>query len=307
MNRLAIIAIALAPLAGCLTDGDGPIPLTPEELAEKRADPRVVNAGRILDNADTLLIPAAYFNVIVSADDVEQETSMVFRGSCTGLNCYLTGTTPDETLELSLEELNFIDSEDDDGDEHIIRFELGERDGFNTVLVEGASHLTDDWEGVEAGATALSYGIWADYGFAAVVIAGGTISIEDEGETIQADIRGGLAFVAGEPAGSNPTGIGSATWRGIAEAVETRTFQSRYGTAHITIPELAEPSVDVEIDIRGYSIGSAAWHGIPLDDGRYEAGISGRDRLVGDFYGPEHEETYGVFDTGAYVGAFGAR
>ena len=39
----------------------------------------------------------------------------------------------------------------------------------------------------------------------------------------------------------------------------------------------------------------------------FAAGTAGSDYLTGNFHGPDHEEAYGVFDTGAYVGAFGAK
>ena len=35
--------------------------------------------------------------------------------------------------------------------------------------------------------------------------------------------------------------------------------------------------------------------------------IAGSDYIVGDYHGPNHEEAWGVFDTGDYFGKFGAR
>ena len=62
---------------------------------------------------------------------------------------------------------------------------------------------------------------------------------------------------------------------------------------------------------RPYMVGSPSWSNIPVSDGRFEAGTAGTDHLAGQFYGPEHEESYGTFDisdyVGTYVGAFGAR
>ena len=47
---------------------------------------------------------------------------------------------------------------------------------------------------------------------------------------------------------------------------------------------------------------------MPLAQGSFASGTAGRDDyLEGNFHGPDHEEAYGVFDTGAYVGAFAAR
>ena len=62
----------------------------------------------------------------------------------------------------------------------------------------------------------------------------------------------------------------------------------------------------VEIDVPGFAIDSPAWSDMPLANGRYAVGTAGLDYLAGDFHGPDHEETYGVFDTGAHMGVFGA-
>ena len=40
--------------------------------------------------------------------------------------------------------------------------------------------------------------------------------------------------------------------------------------------------------------------------GRFAGGRAGRDQLTGWFAGPGHAEAWGVFNTGAAVGAFGA-
>ncbi|MCY4602572.1 MAG: hypothetical protein OXF27_21935 [Acidobacteria bacterium] len=37
------------------------------------------------------------------------------------------------------------------------------------------------------------------------------------------------------------------------------------------------------------------------------SGTAGSDRIEGRLHGPAHEEAWGVFDTGAYIGAFGAK
>lgn len=40
---------------------------------------------------------------------------------------------------------------------------------------------------------------------------------------------------------------------------------------------------------------------------RRNTGAAGTDRIDGRFHGPGHGEAFGTFDTGAYVGAFGAK
>lgn len=62
----------------------------------------------------------------------------------------------------------------------------------------------------------------------------------------------------------------------------------------------------VDIDIAGYDIDPPSRNGIPIRNGRYNTGLRGSDYIEGNFHGLAHRETYGVFDTGAYVGAFGA-
>lgn len=163
MKRLPAIAASITTvdaLAACATDGDEPAPLTQEELAQVRADPRVVKAERILDRADTLLVPALHADITVSADGQSGDVSVALRGSCSGTQCYLTGPDPDDTMTLSLDELGFTDP---DPDAQIVRFQLGERGGFDTVLIEGTSQLSEDISGGEfaVGGAALNYSFWA--------------------------------------------------------------------------------------------------------------------------------------------------
>ena len=176
--------------------------------------------------------------------------------------------------------------------------------------VEGTSHEAasgNRGDEFAVGAAAVNYGLRAEHGFASVFVASALIcATAEDGEEVQADFIAALACVAGDITGSNPAGMGSASWRGIAEAVETSTYRSRFGTATVTIPDLSRPSVDVDIALAGRRIGSSARSGSPLQAGRCETGVSGRDRFVGDLHGPAHQETWGVFDTGAYIGAYAA-
>ena len=163
---------------------------------------------------------------------------------------------------------------------------------------------------------ATGYGLWGAYGYAAVEVANGFWSGQVHLSWLgprdwRHSVRGprsatASAYVVGETAGTNPT-IGRATWRGIAEAASTRTFERRRGTALVMVPGMSNPQVGVEIDIDGFAIGSEGWDDIPLTDGHFVIGNTGSDYLEGNFHGPEHSEIYGVFDTEAYIGAFGAK
>ena len=117
-----------------------------------------------------------------------------------------------------------------------------------------------------------------------------------------------FAYVMGDTTGTNPTGTGVATWEGIAEAASLRTFERRLGTATLVIADLSDPRVSVDIDVDNFAINppdgpicrspTVAFTFGTVADGNY---------LAGNFHGSGHEEAYGVFDTEAYTGAFGAK
>ena len=46
---------------------------------------------------------------------------------------------------------------------------------------------------------------------------------------------------------------------------------------------------------------------MPLVGGRFASGAAGADYIAGDLHGPDQEGVWGVLDTGAYLGALGAR
>ena len=119
-------------------------------------------------------------------------------------------------------------------------------------------------------------------------------------------MSGATAYVFGDRNPTNPGGTGSATWSGPAEAASTRTFERREGKATLTIPDLALPRIGAEIEVDGNDISKPSWKDMALSRGRFTAGTAGQDYMAGNFHGADHEEAYGVFDTGAYVGAFGA-
>ena len=150
-------------------------------------------------------------------------------------------------------------------------------------------------------------GFWGDYGMGVVSAFRGDLSGRYDGVSFSGAMAGATAMAFGEASGTNPTGIGSATWEGVAEAASLRSYTRQQGTASVSIADLSNPRVSVNIRLSGRSIGSAAWNGMALFRGEYGAGIVGRDFLRGKLHGPGHEETYGVFDTGTWVGAFGAK
>ena len=298
----SVVVLVLSACGGGGGEDDSPV-TDEEDLSHLFSDPRVIEARGIVAQASGLQIPRAYFNVTVSAEGETERQTLVMTGSCSGTQCVLSGDGQQLTLGLG----DMLATSTDDSN-----FRYGwvrDRDQFSIASVGGRSPIPSDILGNTnfVGKT-HTYGMWGEYGFAAVEILDSVSFIQD--------FFGSWAYVVGTPSGSNPTGIGGATWHGPAFAggagVSNGTVSYGYrewGTATITMEDLSVPSVAVEfdIDVRGFEFGSPLWSDIPVSDGKFTVGTAGEDLLVGHFYGPGHQETYGTFDMGAYIGAFGAK
>ena len=120
----------------------------------------------------------------------------------------------------------------------------------------------------------------------------------------------GLAFAMGDVSGTNPRGVGSLTWEGIVEVVSTRTFERRPGTVNLIVADLTQDPlhVSVNVEVDDFRVGPPEWSSVEMVDGHFLHGsVADQDYLEGNLHGPDQEEAYGVFDTGSYTGAFGAR
>lgn len=295
----ALLVAATLALAGCGGGGKSPT-LTDAELDRLQSDPRIVRLEGILERADTLLVPSLHLRYTLSAQGNTVSDSLALHWSCSGVRC----AAEDDTV-LTVQDL--IDPAVD-VDIELEAVNLGSRGKFDTLIAKGRfnadsiSNIT-----ITRSPSLNSYGFWGEYGFASVEVGDGPWSGRVEGNRFHGDISIAGSYAVGDVTGTNPTGVGGASWQGIAQAASTRTFQLRQGTAIITIPELSRPRVSVEVDVSGFSIGAPGWTDMPLYSGGFISGTVGRDYLEGNFHGPAHEETYGVFDTGAYIGAFGAK
>lgn len=296
--------------------GGGSTPIeSNEELVERiRSDPRVVRLSEVAADANTLLVSSIYapFSVTVLDENgapVQQNDELVQGFECTGNSCVNVNSQIPYAVE------NFVPL---NADIELTETNLGPQGGFDTLTTGGRFDLSsDNLSGpglsiTNSSFSGIGYGFWSEYGFAVVEIGNGTMSgevVPDQAEPVSftGELSWALAYVFGEASGTNPTGIGSATWNGIAEAASTDTFERRSGTATVTIADLSRPRVGVAIDIAGSPIGSAAWSDMPLTYGGFASGTPGTDGLEGNFHGPDHSETYGTFDTDTYVGAFGAK
>ena len=127
-----------------------------------------------------------------------------------------------------------------------------------------------------------------------------------------------ISYAVGVPSGSNPSGSGSATWEGatVATIKTDRTFIR--GDATITIDDLASPVVDLMFDnwymlpnmdsmVEGDEItGMAAitYEDLMLTSGAFESSGNG-NQAEGRFFGTNHNEVGGFFNTPDVTGAFG--
>lgn len=345
MVRLAALFVTLA-VALILTAcgggaGTGNSPTLPDaELGQLKAESRVLHLERIVDRSDTLLIPGFHIRYAIDTEGDEPPTIIgrslpnlqgetlrdYLSTSCDDRRCVVDDTLVNINTEWDRRTvIDVQDLLDPSVDIDSSRVDVGPPDGFDTVRTPGVFDIRgsvpdpcgNDTCDVSAGVVpaATGYALWGSYGYAAVEVANGfwsgQVQLSMLGRQVgDVPFEGQLSYAStytiGDATGTNPTS-GRATWRGIAEAVSTRTFERHRGTALVTVPDMSSPQVSVEIDIEGHAIGPEGWNDIPLAGGHFVIGKAGSDYLEGNFHGPDHSETYGVFDTEAYVGAFGAK
>ena len=294
-----------ADCAVTVTAGDGTVAATSTDgMASAMPVPPDDRFHNIYDLADTVLQSSTHFRYTFNWTGRGQSTSdhVVDSYSCTGSRC-----VGSDGRVITVEDLRNLDNrrsvdvpEDDIGSQGGLDTFTASADDADLSLLFAETTLTES-------PSYDTYGVWGQYGTLHLQVVDGPMAGQVQGVPFTGDLSYAVAFILGNATGTNPQGTGSATWRGVAEAVSTSTFQRGQGTATLTIADLSRPRVGVDIDIPGFAIGSPHWSDIPLTDGRFAIGTAGTDRLEGDFYGPAHYEAYGVFDTDAYVGGFGAK
>ena len=303
--RVVVIVSAAVTMASCGGGGGDSPTLTEGDLSQLRSDPRVVRLERILERSDTLLVPTVHYYYSLKAEGEAISDREALDMSCARVRC-----EGDDGTVITVHDLV-----DPLSETNLTEASIGRQSGFDTLTLRGGFNVSNSITSVTvtSAPSADSFGIWGEHGHAAVEIVSGPLSGQIEGTSFRGNFDYAAAFAVGDVAGTNPVGMGSATWTGIAVAASTHTFRRRQGTATVTIADLS-PSrsrsglrVGVEIDVSGYAIGTPEWSDMRLRSGRFTAGRAGRDYVEGNFHGPDHDETYGVFDTGAYIGAFGAR
>ena len=315
ITTLIAAGAAALTLAACSGGGGGGGEDIPDPV-DLLQDDRVMGLQRVVERSDNLLVPSLQVGYSISRDGGTRREEMSFfqDASCSGpTTCETEDTNGATGSPLTLR--NLMD---------FSNFELGpaevvldSRGGFDTVDIgadiDVSGSLPDKYINVTL-PDARSYGFWGMHGFAGVVIGDGPVSGEEldgqDTHPIEGKFSFGLAFAMGSVSGTNPRGVGSLTWDGIVEAVSTRTFERRPGTVEVIIADLTQDPlhVSVNVEVDDSRVGPPEWSNVEMAGGHFLHGsVADRDYLEGNLHGPNQEEAYGVFDTGSYTGAFGAR
>ena len=201
--RLAIAAAMACAMTTVLAAcGGGEPTLSQRQIDEVRADPRVRAANRIAERADTLVIPAAYFDMTISAQGQTERINLELDGSCQGTRCRLSGDG--ESLSIGLDDLLTPSAELE-----YTRLELGGRGGFETVIAEGRSEVTEGIGGttITVAPSAHAYGLWGRHGFAAIEFMDGRLSGRVDGIPFTGNLSGAMSYAFGDATGSTPSGL----------------------------------------------------------------------------------------------------
>lgn len=298
-RTLAALAAAVLTLAACgggssMTGGDDGMP-PPPDLPPTDPAPTL---EQLVERFDTLLSSALHSRWSVTA-----EGEIVSDGSAEVMSCAGARCTAADGTAIAARDLAVVAAAGRAG------ARLGARGGFDTVTTAESFATEEGLAGVTVMASpeVTGYGFWGVHGFAALTLGVGPLSGAAEGVPFEGTFGFASALAAGDASGSHPAGMGSATWTGIAEAASKDTYERLQGTATVTIADLSRPRVGVAIYVPGHAIGAPEWADMPLTDESFSTGTVGSDYLEGNFHGPAHEEAWGVFDTAAHVGAFGAK
>ena len=312
MAILAAVGAALT-LTACGGGGDEETPDPVVLLSETES---IVRLTKIVERSDAFNIPALHFDfdyTLAIAGSDPKENSGANDVACMGTNCDVTAVRGGMESAAVQDLIDLTVSIDQ------AQVSLGSRDGFDTIAIDSefdVSSIVLDEGFTATPPTATAFGAWGEQGFAGVIVATGDLTGQAQptvdGTQTMVEFTGQLkyamAFAMGDTSGTNPMGTGVATWEGVAEAVSLRTFERRLGTTTLVIADLVDPRVSVDIDVDGFAVNPPEWANLPLTNGGFTFGTLADDNYVaGNFHGLDHEEAYGVFDTEAYTGAFGAK
>lgn len=308
---LAVALAAALTLTACSSGGGGDDGPDPADVLRDALS----GLGRNMERYGTLITPGLHVRHSISIGALTEVDGEAFHDAdCNGPRCTIDNLDPEDMDGTQVGLLDLINPTANLTPDSAT---LGSRGGFDTITavsdLDAAAHIR---AGVVFAMppTATGLGFWGEYGFAGVAIGNGPVNgrIGLEGLPNPAPFDGSLqfalAYAMGNTTGTNPTGTGGATWEGIVEAASTLTFERRTGTATVIMADLSDPSATVNIEVDGSAISPPEWTNVPIMVGKFEVGtVADGNYLEANFHGPMHEESYGVFDTTHYTGAFGAK
>ncbi len=177
---------------------------------------------------------------------------------------------------------------------------LGTANGANAAIEDYTSPFND----------AHTYGGWMDHSLFASTVFLYKSDLDPDQGVIQA-----FATVTGNATNTNP--LTQATWTGFVsardDAVNPNLASYVTGDAHISVRIGDQVMADVRLsDLANVSTGQT-YRDVIFDDlvvtgGQFSRYHADDDRLSGVFYGPNHEEVGGVFEsTEGLLGSYGGR
>ena len=177
---------------------------------------------------------------------------------------------------------------------------LGEMNGVDAAIEDFSSSFSD----------AHTYGGWMEYSLFASTVIHYKSDLDPDQGVIQA-----FATVTGNTTHTNP--LTEATWTGFVsardDAVNPNMASYVTGDASISVSLGAQVMADVHLSDLAYVTTGQAYGDVIFDDlvvmnGQFSRYHGDDDRLSGVFYGPDHEEVGGVFEsTEGLLGSYGGR
>ena len=173
----------------------------------------------------------------------------------------------------------------------------------------GFSRVRTRFDEFDLTVTAITGGLtYSVFGFAVVEASNAPVF----GETFPAEPP--FPFSLGLPSESNPAG-GALSWAGTLVGTDASGSGLHgsviLGDVEIGISDFLNPRAEIafynlfDLDAKS-SLDPMKWSDVAVENGAFLVGTEG-NRVVGRFYGPEHQEVGGAFERDGIVGAFGAQ
>ena len=128
-------------------------------------------------------------------------------------------------------------------------------------------------------------------------------------DSVFAIVDDAVAISFGDWPATTPLPAGGAAWKGALVGMDTQAGKPLEGDALIEISDFARLSVDIALtsieDAQGRARADLHWAGIPVVEGAFRSRET-TGSIEGRFYGSDHSEVGGIFESGQLIGAFGA-